>query len=231
MEKAAVLVLFDIDGTLLRRSGPAHRQALELAVERVTGIAVSIDGIPVAGMLDRDILLEMMARAGVRGRAAHRLLEEAGSAAQNIYARTCPDLSRKVCPGVRPLLRQLSLRGVPCGLVTGNLERIAWTKMRRAGLAGFFRVGAFSGDGATRGALIRLAASRARRAGLIGRDARVVYVGDHPNDVKAAREAGARIVAVGTGVVSGAELLRHGPDRYVEDLRRLRAEDLLGQGC
>lgn len=227
MEQASALVLFDIDGTLLRRSGPAHRRALERAVERVTGTAVSIDGIPVAGMLDRDILLEMMARAGLRGRAAERLLNEAGRAAQNIYVRTCPDLSRKVCPGVRGLLRTLQRRGVPCGLVTGNLERIAWTKMRRAGLREFFSVGAFSGDGPTRAALIRLAVQRARRAGLIGQNAETVYVGDHPNDVKAAREAGVRIMAVGTGVVSGEDLRAFSPDQYIEDLRALRVRDLV----
>lgn len=227
MDRSDRLVLFDIDGTLLRRSGPAHREALERAVERVTGTAVSIDGIPVAGMLDRDILLEMMARAGVRGRKAEGLLDEAGRAAQNIYVRNCPDLSGKVCPGVRRLLRVLRRKGAPCGLVTGNLERIAWTKMRRAGLREFFSVGAFSGDGPTRGALIRLAIERARRAGLIGPRAETVYVGDHPNDVKAAREAGVRIVAVGTGVVSGAALLTCAPDHYVEDLRALRESDLL----
>ncbi len=227
MEPAGALALFDIDGTLLRRSGPAHRRALERAVERVTGTAVSIDGIPVAGMLDRDILLEMLARAGTHGRAALRLLGEAGRAAQNIYARNCPDLSRKVCPGVRGLLRALQRRGIPCGLVTGNLERIAWTKMRRAGLEEFFIVGAFSGDAPTRGALIRLAVSRARRAGLIRRGADVVYVGDHPNDVKAAREAGVRIVAVGTGVVSREELAACGPDHFVADLRALRRGDLI----
>lgn len=227
MEPAETLVLFDIDGTLLRRSGPAHRQALERAAGRVAGVAVSADGIPVAGMLDRDILLEMLARAGVGRSRARAMLDEIGRAAQNIYARICPDLRRRVCPGVRPLLRRLERRGVPCGLVTGNLERIAWTKMRRAGLREFFPVGAFSGDGPTRAALIRLAAARARRSGLLRRGAQIVYVGDHPNDVRAAREAGARIIAVGTGVVSGEALLAEKPDLYVPDLRALPLDALL----
>lgn len=228
MDRSDRLVLFDIDGTLLRRSGPAHRRALERAVERVTGTAVPIDGIPVAGMLDRDILLEMLARAGVRGRKAEGLLDEAGRAAQNIFVRNCPDLSRKVCPGVRPLLRALRHKGAPCGLVTGNLERIAWTKMRRAGLREFFSVGAFSGDGPTRGALIRLAIERARRAGLLRPGAETIYVGDHPNDVKAAREAGVRIVAVGTGVVSGEELAAFRPDLYVPSLQGVPLDRLIG---
>jgi len=226
MKPAPLLVLFDIDGTLLRRSGPHHRQALERAVERVAGVRVSTDGIPVAGMLDRDILLAMLARGGVPKTRARRLLAEVCRAAQNIYVRTCPDLRSKVCPGVRPLLRRLARRGVPCGLVTGNLSRIAWTKMRRAGLREYFAVGAFSEDGPTRAALIRLAASRARRAGLVAQGARVVYVGDHPNDVLAARQAGAEIIAVGTGVVSGEELAATQPDVYLPDLRAFR-QDLL----
>jgi phosphoglycolate phosphatase-like HAD superfamily hydrolase len=226
MSQAGALALFDIDGTLLRRSGPAHREALERAVERVSGVRVSINGIPVAGMLDRDILMAMLERAGLLGAAATRLIPAAARAAQNIFVRTCPPLERKVCPGVRGLLRSLQRRGIPCGLVTGNIERIAWTKMRRAGLDEFFSTGAFSGDGPTRAALLRLAVSRARKAGLICAGAQVVYLGDHPNDVQAAREAGVGILAVGTGVVSGPELLACAPDRYVDDLRGLRAETL-----
>lgn len=227
MSPAGALALFDIDGTLLRRSGPAHREALERAVAHVAGVRVSIDGIPVAGMLDCDILLAMFERAALSGAAARRLLPAAARAAQNIFVRTCPPLERKVCPGVRRLLRSLQRRGIPCGLVTGNIERIAWTKMRRAGLKEFFSTGAFSGDGPTRAALLRLAVSRARKAGLIRAGAPVVYVGDHPNDVKAAREAGVRILAVGTGVVSGPDLIACAPDRYVDDLRGLGAKALL----
>ena len=50
------LILFDIDGTLVRRAGPHHRQALVDAVRQVTGVETNTDGIPVHGMLDPDIL-------------------------------------------------------------------------------------------------------------------------------------------------------------------------------
>ena len=52
----AALVLFDIDGTLVRRAGPHHRQALVDAVRDITGIETTTEGIPVQGMLDPDIL-------------------------------------------------------------------------------------------------------------------------------------------------------------------------------
>ena len=66
------LVLFDIDGTLLRRAGPHHRQALIDSVRRVTGIETTTEGVPVQGMLDRDILTQMLANAGISGARIRR---------------------------------------------------------------------------------------------------------------------------------------------------------------
>src|ERR1035441_8926542 len=65
------LVLFDIDGTLLRRAGPHHRAAVVHGVRRVTGLKTTTEGVPVQGMLDPEILTVMMRTAGA-GRAAIR---------------------------------------------------------------------------------------------------------------------------------------------------------------
>src|SRR5580658_5258269 len=127
------LVLFDIDGTLVRRAGPHHRQALVEAVRRVTGLETSTDHIPVHGMLDPDILTRMMRDAGATGTFVRRRLPAIIRRAQSIYVRRCPDLRKKTCPGVRRVLYGLKRRGVPVGLVTGNLTRIGWKKMERAG--------------------------------------------------------------------------------------------------
>src|SRR6516225_12446258 len=64
--KYAALVLFDIDGTLVRRAGPHHREALVYGVRRVTGVETSTEGIPVQGMLDPDIVRVMMRLVGAR---------------------------------------------------------------------------------------------------------------------------------------------------------------------
>ena len=66
-----------------------------------------------------------------------------------------------------------------------------------------------------------MAVRRAREEGWIGRRAPVTLIGDHPNDIAAARAAGIRSVAVATGVVALDELARHQPDRLVPDLRAL----------
>ena len=224
---APALILFDIDGTLLRRAGPAHRESLERAVLRVTGQHATTDGIPVAGMLDRDILRLMMAEAGLKPASIRRAMPDVVETAMRIYPRRCPDLSRKLCPGVRGFLRALNRRGAVCALVTGNLSRIGWTKMRRAGIDAHFRFGAFAEMGNSRAELASIAIRQARSQGWIGPDSRIALVGDHPNDVAAARQNGITSVAVGTGVVSWEELLAAGPDLPVPDLRQLPPEMLL----
>src|SRR6185369_16563294 len=93
--RVQALVLFDIDGTLLRRAGPHHRQALVDAVRRVTGLETTTEGIAVQGMLDRDILSAMLQRAGVSRAAIQRNMPEMVAIAQSLYVRRCPDLRRK----------------------------------------------------------------------------------------------------------------------------------------
>ena len=223
---ARALVLFDIDGTLIRRAGPDHREALVTAVRRATGLETTTDDIPVQGMLDRDILSQMMRNAGASAALIGRVMPAVVLRAQSVYARRCPDLRKKVCPGVRSLLYRLHRRGVPAGLVTGNLTRIGWKKMEHAGLRQYFRFGAFAELGKDRASLVRLAVRHARRHGWIDRDTRISLVGDHPNDVQAARANRVRAIAVATGLSSAEELSGCSPDLLLPDLRALRLEML-----
>jgi phosphoglycolate phosphatase-like HAD superfamily hydrolase len=213
------LVLFDIDGTLMRKSGPQHRESLEDAIRIVTGRLASIADIPVAGMLDGDILTRMMRAAGLRAAEIPPLLPAVIEKAQLLYSRRCPDLRRRVCPGVRRLLPQLHRRGAVTGLVTGNLSRIAWKKMDRAGLRSYFRYGAFAEMARTRAQLARLARRRALDEGWITRRIPVLLIGDHPNDVLAAKRSGCTSIAVATGVAGRLELAGHQPDHLLDDLR------------
>ena len=148
--------------------------------------------------------------------------------AQRIYVRNVPNLQRKTCPGVRALLRRLGQRGVLLGLVTGNLTRIGWKKLDRAGLKQYFRFGAFGEMAKDRAGLARLAIRRARAQGWIGADTPVSLVGDAPSDIVAAQRNGIRAIAVHTGISTREDLLAYGPDALVADLRGLTLEVLLG---
>jgi phosphoglycolate phosphatase-like HAD superfamily hydrolase len=221
------LVLFDIDGTLIRRAGPHHRQALVDAVRTVTGLATTTDHIPVHGMLDPDILTRMMRDAGASQSVVRRHLASIIRRAQQIYVRSCPDLRKKTCPGVRRLLYGLARRGVPVGLVTGNLTRIGWKKMERSGLRPYFRFGVFAEMAPDRAELARLAIQHARQRAWIDGDARVSLIGDAPSDILAARANGVRAIAVHTGISTREELAALEPDLLLEDLRSLKLDMLM----
>jgi phosphoglycolate phosphatase len=124
--------------------------------------------------------------------------------------------------GVKETLLALQERGdVVTGLVTGNLEPIAWLKMEALGIKDCFSLPHFGGFGSDfcsgdvdasfndRAEFIRIARARAaERHGLA--DAAIAeqfHIGDAPTDVEAAELAGASAIGVATGVFS-ADLLR-----------------------
>ena len=216
------LVLFDIDGTLVRRAGPHHREALVHGVRRVTGLETTTDGIPVQGMLDPDIVAVMLRRAGAARAAIGEAMPEILRAAERDYVRVCPVLQGKHCPGVEPLLERLTRRDVLLGLVTGNLTRIGWRKLERAGLRGYFRFGAFGEMAKTRAGLARIAIREARRRGWIARGTPVSLIGDAPADILAAQANRICAIAVATGLTAAEELRKHQPDFLLKNLRALR---------
>ena len=221
------LVLFDIDGTLIRRAGAHHREALVKAIRRVTGLETTTENINTTGMLDGHILREMMRQAGASPALIRRSMPAVIEAAQSIYVRSGPDLQHNLCPGVRRVLAQLQRNQLPVGLVTGNLTRIAWKKMRRAGIDQYFRFGAFAEMAETRAGLVTIAIRKARASGWIDRTCPITLVGDHPNDVEAARLNGIRSIAVATGLCARDELSSSRPDLLLPDLRALRLKMLL----
>jgi phosphoglycolate phosphatase-like HAD superfamily hydrolase len=226
--KSTALVLFDIDGTLVRGAGQHHRDALVAGIREVTGLETHLNGVPTSGMLDRDLIAHMLRATGYSPRRMRAELRDIMHACQRAYAANCAaDLTAAVCAGVPELLTELSRRNVQMGLVTGNLSEIGWKKVEIAGLRNFFSIGAFAEDGSTRIRLARIAWQRAVKAGLIERSARVSLIGDHMNDVNAAQANGFQAIAVASGLTPADELAKSRPDVLVESLRDLEAVRLL----
>jgi len=169
-------------------------------------------------MLDPDILRWMMRSAGMHEGPIAAHMQAIIQAAQDIYQASVPDIRDKICPGVIPLLDDLRGRGIVLALVTGNLTRIGWRKLHRAGLDHYFAFGAFGEMAPTRGGLARLAIEEAHQRGITGR---VSLIGDATQDVQAARENGIRAIAVRTGITPPEELERAAPDLLLDDLTQL----------
>jgi phosphoglycolate phosphatase-like HAD superfamily hydrolase len=228
MSEAPALALFDIDGTLLRRAGQHHKLALIESVRLATGCVVTLDDIPTQGMLDCDLLRLLLAQAGLTRPEIEAKLPELIGTAQEIYlSASLDDLRSTVCPGVVSLLAQLARHGIATGLVTGNLSAIGWRKMELAGLRAHFTFGAFAEHGETRAALAAIAIREARRTSIVSQVARISLIGDHPNDIRAARANGIQSIATATGLSTREELLAEHPDILVGDLTELALEQLL----
>jgi phosphoglycolate phosphatase-like HAD superfamily hydrolase len=223
----STLVLFDIDGTLMRGAGVHHKEALLEGVKRVTGRQASFDGIDTAGKLDMDLIGALLHSTGAL--AGTEVLEAIAEQSQLAYVANClHDLRRFVCRGVRELMETLALRDAALGLVTGNLSAIGWRKMELAGLKEFFHCGAFSEDAPTRAEIAQLAAVRARQRNHAAADCRVSLIGDHRNDIEAAKANGIRSVAVASGPMPAAELRSFAPDILVDTLADLDVNLLFG---
>ena len=227
MAAARALVLFDIDGTLLSRAGPHHKEALVHAIREVTGHETTFAGIDTSGRLDRDLIRLLLGALGAPSRDIEGWLPLIIEKAQSQYVLICPELQDRVCPGVRGFLDLLRAEGIPAGLVTGNLTAIGWKKVDAAGLRSFFSFGAFADMAHTRADLARIAIRLAKQQGFAAQDTPISLVGDHPNDVEAAKLNGIRSIAVATGLSTREELAACNPDVLVSDLGSLPLESLL----
>jgi phosphoglycolate phosphatase len=216
------LVLFDIDGTLVRTGGAGSR-AMSRAFEDLFGVSGAFDYIPMAGRTDKRILEDAAARAGVdldpliqrfRDRYVERLLEALSEIG---------DHRKSVMPGVQTLLEALvtnpAKKNLFLALLTGNGEQGAKIKLEHFDLWRFFPCGAFGDDVRDRGELFPVALERARACGAPHVRAQdVIVVGDTELDVACAVAAGARSVAVATGPSDSKTLRQSGADVVFEDL-------------
>jgi phosphoglycolate phosphatase-like HAD superfamily hydrolase len=195
-----VLLLFDVDGTLLLKATAAHAAAVHEALREVYGIgdlrAVRVEA---AGRTDYEIGRAICLQLGVSADRFDAGREDFRIACVAAYARLCPDdLSEFVAPGVTDVLEALAARdGTRLALLTGNLEPIARLKIGRAGLARFFEPGQ-GGFGSDHEDRTELPAIARRRAGHYPR-AKTVVIGDTPRDIACARADGVRCIAVATG--------------------------------
>lgn len=223
-----MLLLLDIDGTLLAGATDAHRDALNAALLEVHGIDARKAGRPIApaGRTDGEISRAILLAAGVSARRIDELADDVRDACGRAYASLLTaDLSHTVLPGVRELLESLGDRDdVVLGLVTGNYESVARLKLKHAGIAKYFPTGqgAFGSDDEDRVALPAIARRRAGTRGHPYPRKETIVIGDTPRDIACARADQLRCLAVTTGPFDAEQL--SGADAVVPDAFALRAE-------
>ncbi|MGD0981811.1 MAG: haloacid dehalogenase-like hydrolase [Solirubrobacteraceae bacterium] len=221
-----MLLLFDIDGTLLLRASEPHRLALLGALRAVYGIAdPASGGISAAGKTDTQIAREIALSYGIAVAEFDARVPALVSSCAEIFERDCPTrLEDHVAPGVAKLLDALaSTENVRLSLLTGNYERVARTKLGRAGIGHHFPAGqgAFGSDAEQRDLLGPIARARAGSAGTPYPRERTTIIGDTPLDIACARADGLRVIAIATGPFEMDALTS--ADAVVADAYALRA--------
>ncbi len=214
-----MILLFDIDGTLIL-SGGAGTRAFNRVFEEFYGIPHAMDGYAPQGKTDTLIAKELYEQwLGQRPTEAEiqRILRRYVEFLREEVPRSS---GYRVLPGVTKVLEKLSQApDVLLGLATGNIEEGAKAKLSRANLFHFFEFGVY-GDHVDRSVILKqardLGRQLARERG-IPTD-RVIAVGDTVRDIWAARAAHVEVVIVTTGPEPPDLLAAEHPDLLIRRL-------------
>jgi phosphoglycolate phosphatase-like HAD superfamily hydrolase len=220
------LVLFDIDGTLVRTGGTGIK-AFARTFATIFGVHEGIEKIRFAGRTDVSLVREMFTLSNIAhtGENFRRFFDNYVQWLDHLIK----DCDGDVCPGVLEFIRELEQLPHPplIGLLTGNVKQGAEIKLRRFKLWDVFQTGAFADDHEDRNQIAVVARERGSHAlsqNLPGDQ--ILVIGDTLHDIRCARAIGAKVIAVATGGDSLDELRKHQPDWAVKDLTEVTAAEV-----
>ena len=213
------LVLFDIDGTLIRDDGAA-REAFAEAIREVFDYEEPLARFDFSGRTDPQITFMILEETGIEKDRVEQGLESLWThylaGLEKRVSRECVH----VMPGVERLLDALEDHGdVTLALLTGNIEPGARIKLSPHDLNRYFPFGAFGSDSPRREDLPPIAVARAEQHnGQRFAERDVVIIGDSIYDVRCGVPHGAKSIAVATGVTAAEKLRAEHPDYFFDTL-------------
>ncbi len=212
------LILFDLDETLIK-GFEGHKTAFSEAFRKVYGVDTNVDIINNSGMTQRGIIIEVLKKNGLTEEVIKPRIEECLKVMDESFEEIIKYDEIIVLEGVRELLEELEKNNILMGLVTGNSEFIARSKLKKVGLDKYFKVGGFGSEEVDRTKLVKIAIQKAGEGFGFKFNDDVFIFGDTPRDVKAGKEAGVKTVCVCTGIYSEGQLEETGADFVLPDLR------------
>lgn len=216
--EARYVVLFDIDGTLLKGPDQGHSagyEAMHTAFAQLASPTFQSRDIDFAGRTDGHIARMLLQSAGEELPDPTRIHALLGLYLDHL-ARLVPLRPYEVLGKPQAAVTALQQEGAVIGLGTGNLKEGARIKLTGAGIHHLFDLdlGGYGDDGERRSDLIAAAAWRCDPK----RRLPVIVVGDTPHDIEAAHACGAFCVAVPFGRNSREILEKSGADAIIDHL-------------
>lgn len=221
------LVLFDIDGTLIRTGG-AGMKAFARTFAEIFDRPEATATLNFSGRTDVSLVREALRASHLE--ASTRNIDRFFAAYPSFLRELLEILPGGICEGVAPFLQELmALDGRPLvGLLTGNIKQGAELKLRKHGLWERFELGAFADDHEDRDGIA--AAAKRRGEEKLGRPlagSEIVVIGDTPLDVRCAHSIGAKALAVATGIHPLEELAGLRPAWAVRHLGELTLREVI----
>jgi phosphoglycolate phosphatase len=221
------LVLFDIDGTLIR-SGGAGVRAFAQTFATEFELPEATKSISFAGRTDVWLVRQIFLQNGIKPTKKNfdRFFERYPFWLDHFLHK----LEGGACEGVAEFIDGLKTHPAKpvLGLLTGNIRLGAELKLRRYGLWEHFTTGAFADDHEERNCIAGIARERGNE--LFGRKLagdEIVVIGDTAHDVECGKAIDAKVLAVATGGAKLTELETHTPTWAVQDLTQIKAAEIL----
>lgn len=183
------LVLFDIDGTLVKSiPDNPHAKAFTQSIDNLYGIKTELDWEKVAGLTDRLIFIQLLEDTGWDSNKINQEMPRLIRELERVYVDNFKSGSVEKMPGVNNMLRILKEKQLKLGLLTGNLAKIAEIKLTDAGIYHYFELGGYGSDEhLVRSELVEIAS---KRSGMQNNLENIYLIGDTPRDILAAIDAG-----------------------------------------
>lgn len=207
------LVLFDIDGTLIAHVGGIKQVGFPRfihAIKDVYGMEITPDlSANYNGMLDKSITRALMSRIHI----SEKEFEEKWPKISHALARYAKlqekggvILYQSIADAVILASMLYRRKDVRIGLLTGNVERMAWWKLGHAGILQLFSFGLFGDDVDDRVTLAKTVFEKAEKHfDILFQPCDITVIGDTIYDIRCGKAIGAVTIAVTTGVHTGTK--------------------------
>jgi len=213
------LILFDIDGTLLKGRSKIHFKSFSEGLRKVFKINTTPAEIDHDGKTDTGIIIELSEKHGIPKDKVLPRLKEIYKIMIDIYKKNV-DLDTDIKPNgnVEKLLTILKKKDHILGLLTGNLEDIGRAKIGKFDLNKYFSFGSFGEISEIRSKLLEDAIEQAESKFKIHFKKEDIFViGDTRFDVECGKKVGVKTIAIATGKYSTEELKEYNPDYLFKD--------------
>jgi phosphoglycolate phosphatase-like HAD superfamily hydrolase len=213
-----IAILFDVD-TLIDDGGAAT-VSWRRAFEELFGMATDVGELPESGISDPDLARLLFRDVTGRDPSTRELAQLLSRRLDYLPEAVTEAEGYEVKQGVPDLLVRLGRDGYLVGVAAGAVESAVHIELGRAGLGRHFTFGGYGSDSADRIELTRIALERAGI--VVGRQlnqSEALVVGDDPDDMEAARGAGAVPVGVASGPFSADQLREAGAEFVLGSLR------------